>query len=65
MVSCTSWLGRLISQGPIKNYVVLDIERLGGPAYILDEAEYLTWVIIGHNTLQGDEETLRCITSAI
>lgn len=59
MVSCTSFLGRLVAQSPIKNYELRD------GCYVLDEDTYLMYAVIARRAFHGRQEELQCITNAI
>jgi hypothetical protein len=59
MISCTSFLGRLIENGPIKNFPVR------GECFVIDEWDYLFLTQTANNVLKFRTEEIQCITNVI
>jgi hypothetical protein len=56
MISCGSFLGRLIESGPIKNYKIRD------ECYVLDDSEYIFWAHTARNLCKIRHEEIQYLT---
>jgi hypothetical protein len=56
MISCSSFLGRLIESGPIKNYKKRD------GCFVLDDSEYIFWAHTARNLCKIRHEEIQYLT---
>jgi hypothetical protein len=57
MISCGSFLGRLIESGPIKNYKVRD------ECFVLDDSEYIFWAHTARRVFTNRHEEINYLTA--